>query len=46
MLAELTSSRSTDEPENLGNQSNIFKIVDPLRLCGRGIELVTILESL
>jgi hypothetical protein len=46
MLSELDRSRATDRPENLGNQSKIFKRVDPLRYCGGAKELDKFLETL
>jgi len=46
MLSELDRSRATDTLENPGNQSKIFKIVDPLRYCGGAKELDKFLETL
>jgi hypothetical protein len=46
MLSELDRSRATDRPEDPGNQSKIFKMVDPLRYCGRAKELDKFLETL
>jgi hypothetical protein len=46
MLSELDRSGATDRPENSGNQSKIFKMVDPLRHCGGAKELDKFLETL
>ena len=46
MLTELDRSRTIDRPENPGNQSKIFKMVDPLRYCGGAKELDKFLETL
>jgi len=46
MLTELDRSRTIDRPENPGNQSKIFKMVEPLRYCGRAKELDKLLETL
>jgi hypothetical protein len=46
MLSELDRSRATQRPENAGNQSKIFKMVDPLRYCGGAKELDKFLETL
>ena len=46
MLSELDRSRATNWPENPGNQSKIFKMVDPLRYCGGAKELDKFLETL
>jgi len=46
MLTELDRSRTITRPENPGNQSKIFKMVDPLRYCGRAKELDKFLETL
>jgi len=35
MLTELDRSRTIDRPENPGNQSKIFKMVDPITVLGR-----------
>jgi len=45
-LSELDRSRATAKPENPGNQSKIFKMVDPLRYCGGAKELDKFLETL
>jgi hypothetical protein len=39
MLSELDRSQATDRPENPGNQSKIFTMVNPLRYCGGAKEL-------
>jgi len=46
LLTEHDSSRTTDRPENPGNQSKIFKMVDPLRYCGGAKELDKFVETL
>jgi hypothetical protein len=46
MLNELDRRRTINRPQNPGNQSKIFKIVDPLRYCGRAKELDKFLETL
>jgi len=46
MLTELDRSRTIDRLENTGNQSKIFKMVDPLRYCGGAKELDKFLETL
>jgi hypothetical protein len=46
MLTELDHSRTIDRPENPGNQTKIFQMVDPLRYCGRAKELDKFLETL
>jgi len=46
MLSELDRSRATDRPEDPGNQSKIFKIVDSFRYCGGAKELDKFLETL
>jgi len=45
-LTELDRSRIIDRPENPGNQSKIFQMVDPLQYCGRVKELDKFLETL
>jgi hypothetical protein len=46
MLTELYRSWTIDRPENPGNQSKIFKMVDPLRYCGGANKLDKFLETL
>jgi hypothetical protein len=46
MLTELDHSRTTDTPQNPGNQFNITQIIDPLRNCGGTIELDQFLKTL
>jgi len=46
MLTELDLSRTINRPENTGNQSKIFKMVDPLQYCGGAKELDKFLETL
>jgi hypothetical protein len=46
MLTELDRSRTIDRPENPGNQSKIFKLVDALRYCGGAKELDKFLKTL
>jgi hypothetical protein len=46
MLTELDRSRTIDRPGNPGNQSKIFKMVDPLRYCGGAKKLDKFLETL
>ena len=46
MLTELDRSRTIDRPENTGNQSKIFKMVDPLPYCRGAKELDKFLETL
>jgi hypothetical protein len=46
MLTELDRSQNIDRPENLGNQSKICKLVDPLRYCRRVKELDKFLKTL
>ena len=45
MLSELDRSRATDRPENTGNQSEMYKMVDPSRYCGGAKELDKFLET-
>jgi len=45
MLSELDRSRATDRPDNPGNQSTIFKMVDPLQYCDGAKELDKFLET-
>jgi len=46
MLTELDLSRTINRPQNTGNQSKIFKMVDPLRYYGGAKELEKFLETL
>jgi hypothetical protein len=46
MLTELDRSRTIDRPENRGNQSKIFVMVDHLRYSGGAKELDKFLETL
>jgi len=46
MLSEHNRSQAIDRPENPGNQSKIFKMVDPSRYGGGAKELDKILETL
>jgi len=46
MLTELDHSRTIDRPENPGNQSKIFKMVDPLWYCSGAKELDKFLGTL
>jgi len=46
MHTELDRNRTIDRPENPGNQSKIFKMVDCLRYCGGAKELDKFLEIL
>jgi len=46
MLTDLDHSRTIDRPENPGNQSKNFQMVEPLRDCGRAKELDKVLETL
>jgi hypothetical protein len=46
MVSERDRSLATDRPENPGNQSKIFKVVDPLQYCGGAKELDMFLETL
>ena len=46
MLTKHDRSRTIDRPYNPRNQSNIFKMVDPLRYCGGAKELDKFLETL
>jgi len=46
MLTELNNSRTMDRPENPGNQSKIFKMVDPVQYCSGAKELDKFLETL
>jgi hypothetical protein len=45
LLTELYHSPTIDSPENRGNQSKMFKMVDPLRYCGGVKKLDTFLET-
>jgi len=46
MLSDLDRSRANDRQENLGNQSGVFKMVDPWRYCGGAKELDNFLQTL
>jgi len=46
MLTDLDRSRTIDRPENPGDQSKIFKMVDPLGYSGGAKVLDTFLETL
>lgn len=45
MLPELDRSCATDSPENLRNQSHIYKMVETLRYCGAAKELDKLRET-
>jgi predicted transcriptional regulator of viral defense system len=46
VLTELDCSQTINRPENTGNQSKIFKMVNPLQYCGGAKELDKFLETL
>jgi hypothetical protein len=46
MLTELDCRQTINRPQNPGNQSKIFKMVDPLRYYGRVKQLDKLLETL
>jgi len=46
MLSELDRCRTTYKLEHPSNLSKIFKMVDPVRTCGRAKELDKFLETL
>jgi hypothetical protein len=46
MLTEIDRSRTINRPEKSGDQSKIFKMLDPLRYCGGAKELDKFLKTL